>query len=291
MASLRDIKIRIKSVQSTKKITKAMEMIEASKMRRAQLAAIKGRPYLRKLEEVIGNLVNYSDPVLSHPFLKKRDKVKNVGYIFMTSNRGFCGGFNSNIIRKMVEILREEKDKKELILTVGKKGRQAMERIGKGVLADFEKVPERATFLDTVGISRVIADDFLSGKLDEVYIVYNHFYSSLSQKPVVKKLLPIEPGSTDGLGMIGAKAMKHDYIFEQDREKLLNELMHRYIETIVFQTVLESFASEHSARMMAMRQASDNASDIITNLTLHYNKARQAKITKEILEIVSGSSA
>jgi len=254
-------------------------------MRRAQLAALKGRPYLKKLEEVIGDLVTYNEPKLKHAFLKRKKVVKNVGYIFMTSNRGFCGGFNSNVIRKMAEILRDENDKNETILTVGKKGRQAMERIGKAVMADFEKVPERATFLDTVGISRVVVDDFLNGKLDEVYIVYNHFYSSLSQRPVVKKLLPIEPSDmkTDG--------GKHDYIFEQDREKLLNELLHRYIETVVYQTVLESFASEHSARMMAMKQASDNASDIITNLTLHYNKARQAKITKEILEIVGGSTS
>src|SRR5260221_9596250 len=142
MASLRDIKIRIKSVQSTKKITKAMEMIAASKMKRAQMAALRGRPYVQKLEEVIGNLVMFSDPKLSHPFLQKREGVKNVGYIFMTSNRGLCGGFNSNIIRKMLEILREKNQTKEIVLTVGKKGRQAMERVGKSVLADFEQITD-----------------------------------------------------------------------------------------------------------------------------------------------------
>ncbi|MFO0780322.1 MAG: ATP synthase F1 subunit gamma [Candidatus Gracilibacteria bacterium] len=285
MASLRDIKIRIKSVQSTKKITKAMEMIAASKMKRAQMAALKGRPYLEKLEEVITDLVTYSDPALSHAFLQKRDKVKNVGYVFMTSNRGLCGGFNSNIIRKMLEILRERNETKEVVITVGKKGRQAMERVGKAVLADFETMSDRPSFLDTVGISRVILDDFLNGKLDEVYMVYNHFYSALSQKPVVKKLLPIEPST------MKTAATKRDYIFEQDREVLLDEMLKRYLEATVYQTVLESQASEHSARMMAMRQASDNASDIISNLTLHYNKARQTKITKEILEVVAGSNA
>jgi len=284
MASLRDIKIRIKSVQSTKKITKAMEMIAASKMKRAQMAALKGRPYIQKLEEIIGNLVAFSEPQLRHKFLEKREQVKNVGYIFMTSNRGLCAGFNSNVIRKMIEVLREKKHAKETVLTVGKKGRQAMERIGKAVLADFEAMSDRPTYLDTLGISRVVIDDFLNGKLDEVYMVYNHFYSALSQRPVVKKLLPIEPAE------IESNQVKRDYIFEQDREKLLNEMLQRYVETTVYQTVLESLASEHSARMMAMRQASDNASDIITNLTLHYNKARQAKITKEILEVVSGSS-
>lgn len=285
MASLRDIKIRIKSVQSTKKITKAMEMIAASKMKRAQMAALKGRPYLEKLEEVITDLVTYSDPALSHPFLQKRDKVKNVGYVFMTSNRGLCGGFNSNIIRRMLEILRERNETKEVVITVGKKGRQAMERVGKAVLADFETMSDRPSFLDTVGISRVVLDDFLNGKLDEVYMVYNHFYSALSQKPVVKKLLPIEPST------MKTAATKRDYIFEQDREVLLDEMLKRYLEATVYQTVLESQASEHSARMMAMRQASDNASDIISNLTLHYNKARQTKITKEILEVVAGSNA
>lgn len=285
MASLRDIKIRIKSVHSTKKITKAMEMIAASKMKRAQMAALKGRPYINKLEEVIGDLVTFSDPALSHPFLKKRDKVKNVGYIFMTSNRGLCGGFNSNIIRRMLEILREKNETQEIVLTVGKKGRQAMERVGKAVLADFETMSDKPSFLDTIGISRVVIDDFLNGKLDEVYMVYNHFYSALTQKPVLKKLLPIEPTEMESTGR------KHDYIFEQDREKLLGELLQRYVETTVYQTVLESVASEHSARMMAMRQASDNASDIINSLTLHYNKARQTKITKEILEVVAGSNA
>jgi F-type H+-transporting ATPase subunit gamma len=144
---------------------------------------------------------------------------------------------------------------------------------------------DKPSFLDTTGISRVVIDDFLKGKLDEVYMVYNHFYSAMTQKPVLKKLLPIEPSE------LQAGGRKHDYIFEQDREKLLNELLQRYLEATVYQVVLESTASEHSARMMAMRQASDNASDIINNLTLHYNKARQTKITKEILEVVAGSNA
>ena len=273
---------------STKKITKALEMIAASKMKRAQQAALKGRPYVKKLEEMIGNLLAFSDPVLEHPFLNKREKVKNVGYIFMTSNRGLCGGFNSNIIRRMLEILREKNNTKELVLTVGKKGRQAMERVGKAVMADFEEMTDRPTFVDTIGISRVVIDDFMSGKLDEVYMIYNHFYSALSQKPVLKKILPIEAADIAEI-KTGAKILKRDYIFGQDRAQLLDELLKRYIETTVYQTVLESAASEHSARMLAMRQASDNAADIITNLTLHYNKARQAKITKEILEVVSGS--
>jgi F-type H+-transporting ATPase subunit gamma len=284
MASLRDIKNRIKSVQSTQKITKAMEMIAASKMKKAQAQALKGRPYLKKLMEIIADLIYVSEPPLSHPLLQPKEKVKKAGYIFMTANRGLCGGFNTNVIKTMLEILREKNDTEEIVITVGKKGRQAMERIGKKVLADFEKLGDKPSYIDTLGISKVVLDDFLAGKLDEVYMVYNHFYSTMTQKPTVVKLLPLDLNKD-----LAKPKMKRDYIFEPNKEKLLNELLTRYIETIVYQTVLESAASEHSARMMAMRQASDNANEIVSTLTLHFNKARQAKITTGILEIVAGS--
>ncbi len=285
MASLREIKIRIKSVKSTQKITKAMEMIAASKMKKAQQQALKGRPYVKKLTDIIGNLVFLSEPKISHPLLHKRNEVKNVGYIFVTANRGLCGGYNTNVIRRMLEILREKNETKEIVITVGKKGRQAMERIGKSVLADFENIGDKPGYMDTIGISKVVVDDFMAGKLDEVYMIYNHFYSTASQKPAVVKLLPIEPNASFGEG-----TKKHDYIFDQPKKEVLDELLHRYVETLVYQTVLETAASEHSARMMAMRQAADNAHDIVSHLTLHYNKARQAKITKEILEVVAGSN-
>ena len=287
MATLREIKTRIRSVKSTQKITKAMEMIAASKMKRAQNQALKGRPYMQKLIEVIGNLLTLSGAPLRHPFLKKRKHIKNIGYIFVTSNRGLCGGFNSNIIRKMLEILREKNKTKEIVITVGKKGRQAMERIGKAVLADFENLSDNPGYLDLLGISKVIIDDYMNDKLDEVYIVYNHFYSIISQKPIVKKLLPV---ATEPVGSNMFKTqLKRDYIFEQDKTILLDELLRRYVETMVYQTVLESVASEHSARMVAMRQASDNAQEIVSNLTLHYNKARQTKITTQLLEVVAGT--
>jgi F-type H+-transporting ATPase subunit gamma len=284
MASLKDIKIRIRSVKSTQKITKAMEMIAAAKMKKAQQQAIKGRPYLMKLKEIIANLLHVSEPPLTHPLMQKKTKVKNVGYIFMTANRGLCGSFNTNVIKEMLNILREKNDKQEIVISVGKKGLQSMERIGKKVLADFEGIGDKPSYLDTIGISRVVIDDFMNGKLDEVYLVYNHFYSTMTQKPAVIKLLPIDIDKS-----FASPKLKRDYIFEPEKEKLLDELIHRYVETSVYQTVLESVASEHSARMMAMRQASDNATEIVGNLTLHYNKARQAKITKEILEVVAGS--
>ena len=289
MASLRDIKLRIRSVKSTQKITKAMEMIAASKMKRAQNQALKGRPYLEKLSAIIADLVFLSDPKLKHPLLEKRPHPKNIGYIFVTANRGLCGSYNTNVIRAMLDILKTKNESQETVITVGKKGRQAMERIGKAVLADFESIPDKPSFLDTIGISRVIIDDFLAGKLDEVWMVYNHFYSTVSQKPVAVKLLPIEP-NRELLPNNGKKERKSKYIFEPEKKMLLNELLHRYAETMVYQMILETVASEQSARMMAMRTASDNAHEIVAHLTLHYNKARQAKITTQILEVVAGAT-
>lgn len=284
MASLRDIKNRIRSVKSTQKITKAMEMIAASKMRRAQNQAVKGRPYVKKLSEMVGDLTYLSQPPLSHPLLEKRAKVKNIGYIFITANRGLCGSYNSSVIRAMLEILTERNETDEIVLTIGKKGRQSMERVGKKILADFETITDKPRFTDTVGISQVVMDDFLAGRLDEVYFVYNHFFSIVSQKPVVEKLLPIAPSAD-----IQKQTLTRDYIFEPNKIQLLDELLRRYVQTMVYQKILEAIAAEQSARMMAMRTASDNATEIVSNLTLHYNKGRQAKITKEILEVVSGN--
>ena len=289
MASLRDIKLRIRSVKSTQKITKAMEMIAASKMKRAQNQALKGRPYLQKLSAIIADLVFLSDPKLRHPLLEKKKTVQNAAYIFVSANRGLCGSYNTNVIRTMLDILKEKNGVQETVLTVGRKGRQAMERIGKTVMADFENIPDKPAFLDTIGISRVVIDDFLSGKIDEVWMVYNHFYSTVSQKPAVVKLLPVEPDRRL-IQSDSKKERKSKYIFESGKKALLNELLQRYVETMVYQMILETVASEQSARMMAMRQASDNAHEIVSHLTLHYNKARQAKITTQILEVVAGST-
>ncbi len=278
-----------------------MEMVAASKMKKAQQQALKGRPYINKLKEIVADLIHGSEPRLSHPLLEIRKKVKNAGYIFITANRGLCGAFNTNVSRTMLEILNEKNTQQEIVITVGRKGRQVMERIGKKVLADFESLGDKPGYLETLGISKVIVDDFLHGKLDEVHLVYNHFYSTMTQKPAVIQLLPIgsdvalaesasgPSGSVLHEGFAKSKS-KREYIFEPNKELLLDELLQRYVETIVYQTVLESVASEHSARMMAMRQASDNAHDIVSGLTLHYNKKRQEKITKEILEVVAGSS-
>ena len=267
-----------------------MEMIAASKMKRAQNQALKGRPYLQKLSAIIADLVFLNEPKLHHPLLEKKKKVSNATYIFVTANRGLCGSYNTNVLRTMLDILKEKNEINETVITVGRKGRQAMERIGKTVLADFENIPDKPSFLDTIGISRVVIDDFLSGKTDEVWMVYNHFYSTLSQKPAIVKLLPIEPDRTF-IHTDSEKGFKSNYTFEPSEKALLNELLQRYVETMVYQMIVETVASEQSARMIAMRQASDNAHEIVSHLTLHYNKARQAKITTQILEVVAGSKA
>lgn len=285
MATLREIKTRIRSVKSTEKITKAMEMMAASKMKRAQQMALAGRPYLEKLAEVINNLIFLSEPPLKHALLEKRPRAKRIGYILLTSNRGLCGSFNSSVLKKMIELLRERDDDEEVIVTLGRKGRQAMERLGQNIIGDFETLSDKPSFLDTLGISNIFIEDFIAGKFDRVYLVYNHFYSTLSQKPAAKMLLPIE--------MNREKLPENfhtDYIFEADKAALLDKMLRRYLEVSVYQTILESLASEHSARMMAMRNASDSAGEIIARLTLHYNKARQAKITTQLLEVVGGSA-
>ncbi len=284
MSTLREIKLRIKSVKSTQKITKAMEMVAASKMRRAQAMALRGRPYINKMVESISHLLHSSEPALSHVLLEKRKEVKKIGYLLITSNRGLCGAFNTNVNKAILEIMMQNDNKNQQVVTVGRKGKQLMERLGKGLLADFSDLSDKPDLYDTAGISRILLDQFVKENFDEVYVVYNHFYSVLNQKPKIKKLFPIE---ADVEFQISDR--KADYIFEGNKEHLLDKLLKRYIFAIVYQLILESLASEQSARMMAMRKASDSAKEIVGNLTLDYNKGRQAKITTQILEIVSGS--
>ena len=286
MASLRDLKLRIRSVKSTQKIARAMEMVAAAKMKKAQQQALMGRPYLNKLREVLNSLIFSSEPKLSHPFMESNSESSRIGYIVITANRGLCGAFNSGIIKTSFEIFSKNSPEQNIVITVGKKGRQAMQRIGQATLGDFEKVITSPNFLDILGIAKLVKEEYLQGKLKEVHLVYNHFYSTSTQKPIIQKLLPIEADSA----LINTKALKSEYIFEGDKTKLLDQLLRRLINTNVYQAILESAASEHSARMMAMHKASDSAKEIVSNLSLEYNKGRQAKITTQLLEIVSGSS-
>ncbi len=286
MASLRDLKLRIRSVKSTQKITRAMEMVAAAKMKKAQQQALMGRPYLDKLQQVMSSLFFSSEPALTHPFLEKTHQSGQTAYIIITADRGLCGGFNSGIIKTTFEIFSKIPTANRQVVIVGKKGRQAMQRIGQETLADFEKIANSPRFTDTLGIASLVKEEYLQGRLDEVYVIYNHFYSTSTQKPVIQKLLPVEPQSEHLEPATG----KTEYIFEGEKTRLLDQLLHRLINTKVYQALLESAASEHSARMMAMHKASDSAKEIVTNLTLEYNKGRQAKITTQLLEIVAGSS-
>ncbi len=286
MASLRDLKLRIRSVKSTQKIARAMEMVAAAKMKKAQQQALTGRPYLHKLRQIMSSLIHSSEPKLTHSFLEKTNKSGLTGYIVITADRGLCGAFNSGLIKTTFEIFSKSSLSSRRVVTVGKKGRQAMQRIGQETIGDFEKIANAPKFLDTIGIARLVKEEYMKGNLDEVYIVYNHFYSTSNQKPIVEKLLPIEPDQT----LLEGKSTKTEYIFEGDKTTLLDQLLHRLIDINVYQAILESAASEHSARMMAMHKASDSAKEIVSNLSLEYNKVRQSKITTQLLEIVAGSA-
>jgi len=285
MASLRDLKLRIRSVKSTQKIARAMEMVAAAKMKKAQHQAMMGRPYLYKLQEVMSSLIFSSEPRLSHPFLENKNTSGKTAYIIVTADRGLCGAFNSNILRTTLEIFSKGELENRKVITVGKKVRQAMQRLGQETIGDFEKMANAPKFFDTLGMARMVKDEYMKGNVDEVYVIYNYFHTTSTQKAVVQKLLPIEPD----VNLINKLASKSEYIFEGDKHRLLDQLLRRLINTNVYQAILESAASEHSARMMAMHKASDSAKDIVANLSLEYNKGRQARITTQLLEIVAGS--
>ncbi len=290
MASLRDLKLRIKSIKSTQKIARAMEMVAAAKMKKAQVAALAGRPYLDKLNEMISNLliaINSEEQSLKNIYLRNSDKKeseKKIGYIVISADRGLCGAFNSNIAKMAFEIFSTDKVEKRTVVAVGKRINQTFQRVNLAVSGEFSGMGNSTSFTDILGIAKIVKEEFINGGLDEVYLIYNYFYSTATQKPVMKKLLPVD-------AEINAESQKKgDYIFEGDKNLLLNEMLERLVNTKVYQAVLESAASEHSARMMAMHKASDNAKEIVSNLTLEYNKTRQGKITTQILEIVGGSS-
>jgi len=262
-----------------------MEMVSAAKMRKAQQQALVGRPYLNKLREMLSSLIYSSEPKLTHAFLERTGKPSGrIAYIVITADRGLCGAFNFNIIRMTLENFSGQRVDERKVVTIGKKAFQAMHRIGQKVIGEFTGLSNSPKFDDTLGIASLVKDEYLRGEVDEVYLIYNHFYSTAVQKPIMHKLLPIEPAREHI-----QNERKTEYIFEGDKALLLDELLHRLLDTNVYQAVLESSASEHSARMLAMHKASDSAKEIVTNLSLEYNKGRQAKITTQLLEIVAGT--
>ncbi len=281
MASARDIRRRIKSIKSTQQITKAMKMVAAAKLRRAQERVTAARPFSKKLTEVLARLVAANSGV-SNPLLEVRPP-KNIGYVLISADRGFCGGYNANILRMAQRDL-HRLDGAQLV-AIGRKGRDFFRRRGYDIKSEFVGLGEGIHFSTAKEIAQTLMDYYTKGVFDEVYLTFTEFVSALTQKPTTLKLLPIEtPKEEEGGGQV-------DYIFEPDPEVLLNELLPKYVETSIYRALLESKASEEGARMTAMGSATDNASEMIDKLTLALNRARQAAITKEISEIVGGANA
>jgi F-type H+-transporting ATPase subunit gamma len=285
MATPREIRRRIRSVRNIAQITKAMETVAASKMRRAQQQTLASRPYAERALAVLHSLARQTrtDSIALHPLLEQRP-VERIGVVLFTADRGLCGGFNSNIIRAAVAFSREQVQPTSWI-SVGRKGRDFLVRYGFDVVAEFTGIPDRPRLIDVLPIARVAIDDYRAGRWDAVYLVYTDFISTLTQRPTISKLLPIEP--VWETGQPGAV----DYIFEPSPGAILAEVLPRLIEREIYQAILESIASEQSARMVAMRNAREAAMELIDDLTLTYNKARQQAITMELLDIAGGAAA
>ena len=287
MAVGKEIRTQIKSVQNTQKITRAMEMVAASKMRKAQERMRTARPYAEKIRNVIGHL-HYAHPEYKHPFLLERE-VKRVGFVVVSSDRGLCGGLNSNLLKATLAGMREWSDRKiEMDLcTVGAKGFAFLKRVGGRITSHVSHLGDTPRVEQLIGTVKSMLDDYNAGKIDRLFIVYNRFINTMSQQPMVEQLLPLPGKAEEG------KALEHhwDYIYEPDSKEVVHDLLTRYIETLVYQAVVENLACEQSARMVAMKAASDNAGKLIDELKLRYNKARQAAITQEISEIVGGAAA
>jgi F-type H+-transporting ATPase subunit gamma len=283
LANIRLIRRRIRGIQSTSKITRAMEMIATSKMRRAQERGLAGRPYSEKIMQVMADLAALRrEGEELHPLLQSRPVTK-IGILHITPDRGLCGGLNTGINRRTASFILEQSVPVTLI-TVGRKGRDFMRRYGREIRAEFTALGDRPGLLDTLPISRIIIDDYTDGIIDLVYLVYAQFISTMVQRPIVKQILPVEPAEIPG-------AQNVDYIYEPGPTEVLGQLLPRFVEMQVYHAILESIASEQSARMVAMRNATDNANELIEELTLMYNKARQELITKELLDITGGAAA
>lgn len=286
MASLRDLRRRIKSIKSTQQITKAMKAVSAAKMRRAQENVLAARPFARRVRDVLGR-VGSASRGMKHPLLAVREP-KKVAFIVVTADRGLCGGFNSNVIKKAVQDMKDRPDVE--VVAVGRKIRDFCRRRGYKIAQEYVGIGEAAD----VGLARRVAgyvmDKYTAEEYDEVYLVYSQFVNVLVQKPLTLKLLPVEPPEGEGgNGDNGNKLV--NYIFEPEAEEIMGKMLPMYIENALFQALLEAKAGEHSARMTAMDNATSNAADMIDRLTLSMNRARQAAITKEISEIVGGAAA
>ena len=286
MAGSKEIRTKIKSVENTRKITKAMEMVAASKMRKAQDRMRASRPYAEKIRNVAAHL-SFANPEYKHPYLVKRDVVKNIGLIVISSDKGLCGGLNTNMLRLSVNQMKSwEADGKAITVSaIGNKGFGFMNRVGANVkshITGLGDVPHLETLIGTI---KVMLDAYEAGEIDQLYISYTKFINTMKQEPVMEQLLPLSGEQ------LGSPKGHWDYIYEPEAKPVVDQLMMRYVESLVYNAVAENMASEQSSRMVAMKSASDNAKEVIGELKLVYNKARQAAITKEISEIVGGAAA
>jgi F-type H+-transporting ATPase subunit gamma len=286
MASGKEIRSKIKSVENTRKITKAMEMVAASKMRKAQERMRAARPYGEKIRRVAGNL-SHALSEYKHPFLTKRDEIKSVGVVLITSDKGLCGGLNANILRLVVSKMKEldAQGKKYQATCIGNKGFGFMQRAGGKIVSHVTGLGDTPHLEKLIGAVKVQLDAYMKGEIDALYIGYTRFINTMKQEAIFEQLLPLSGDA------VGSSKNKWDYVYEPDAKAVIDDLLIRYVEALIYQAVAENMASEQSARMVAMKSASDNAKTVIGDLKLVYNKARQAAITKELSEIVSGAAA
>ena len=286
MPGTKEIRVKIRSVQNTRKITKAMEMVAASKMRKAQERMRVARPYGEKIRNVAAH-ISHANPEYRHPFLVARDTVKRVGLIVITTDKGLCGALNTNLLRMVLNQYKTWQGEGEEVdvCAIGNKGFGFMQRLGASIVSHAIQIGDRPQMDKLIGTIKVMLDGYSKDRFDRLLIGYTRFVNTMKQEPVIEQLLPL---SGDRLG---APETVWDYLYEPEAKAVLDQVMTRYIEAIIFQAVAENMASEQSARMVAMKSASDNAADVIDELTLIYNKARQAAITKELSEIVGGAAA
>ena len=288
MASGKEIRTKIKSVQNTRKITKAMEMVAASKMRKAQDRMRSARPFAEKIRRLAANLSQANVTDYKHPFLVRKDQVKRVGLILVTTDKGLCGGLNTNVQRVALNAMKdwESSGVTEIrACCIGNKGLGFMQRMGAKVLSNVTQLGDTPHLEKLIGPVKVMLDAFQNDELDAVYVAYTRFINTMKQEPVLEQLLPLTGDQ------LGTPESSWDYLYEPDPQVVIDELLVRYVEALVYQAVAENMASEQSARMVAMKAASDNAKNVIGELQLVYNKTRQAAITKELSEIVGGAAA
>ncbi|MBI2297051.1 MAG: F0F1 ATP synthase subunit gamma [Betaproteobacteria bacterium] len=286
MAGTKEIRMKIRSVQNTRKITKAMEMVAASKMRRAQERMRAARPYSEKIRNVAAH-ISHANPEYRHPFLLTRDTVKRVGLVVITTDKGLCGGLNTNVLRLALNRIKEWEAEGEQfdVCCIGNKALGFMQRLGANLVSQATQLGDRPQMEKLIGAIKVMLDGYSQDRFDRLMLFYTRFINTMKQEPVCEQLLPLAGER------LGAPAGSWDYLYEPEAKAVLDHVLVRYIEAIIYQAVAENMASEQSARMVAMKAASDNAETVIDELTLIYNKNRQAAITKEIAEIVGGAAA